>query len=440
MNDQYSEALEIFLAKLERIPGGVALTLDGWSSRVMKGYLVITVHWIDEDWAIRHAVLEFTYFPRPHNQETTSALIISILKEFNIHTRVRAITTDSGGEMIPAIDRVRRHLIDNLAVNVGTSENFHIRCVCHVINRSVVDAIGMMKSEVGKIRNLLKLIRGSGQMRQKYADLSVVLGRAQRQSVPNLDVETRWNSMFLMIEDCFKNRDILESLCNQAEFMPKLEKSKLSDDDWRVLKSSKDFLEAAYKCTNAASGQNYATLAMQPLIYSHLNKLCDWTIAGNTATGFTTPAVQNAAKKMSAKLAKYGSNPTNSTAMIALFLDPRRSSSDASQETKELVRQILALEYDYTPKEKNAVDTDVFNLFAMTGSPQNVSVDEVEDFIMMTLNEDVSCMCPVAWWKQQSQRFPTLSLLARDTLMIMGSSVPSESAFSDSGDFISDDR
>ncbi|RAN76878.1 hypothetical protein B5P41_35990, partial [Bacillus sp. SRB_28] len=71
---------------------------------------------------------------------------------------------------------------------------------------------------------------------------------------------------------------------------------------------------------------------------------------------------------------------------------------------------------------------------------QDVVTDEVEDFCFMTLKADKSCKCPVAWWKQQTGRFPKLSLLARDTLMIMGSSVASESAFSDSGDFVSADR
>jgi hAT family C-terminal dimerisation region len=38
------------------------------------------------------------------------------------------------------------------------------------------------------------------------------------------------------------------------------------------------------------------------------------------------------------------------------------------------------------------------------------------------------------------KKFPILSLLARDTLLCMGSSVPSESSFSDSGGFVTGDR
>ena len=89
-------------------------------------------------------------------------------------------------------------------------------------------------------------------MRQKFSDVSVVLGGTAKQNVPNLDVETRWNSMFLMIENCFKSKDILESLCNQEEFKECLEPIKLTEIDWRVLKSSKYFFGSSlpmYQCS-----------------------------------------------------------------------------------------------------------------------------------------------------------------------------------------------
>ena len=122
------------------------------------------------------------------------------------------------------------------------------------------------------------------------------------------------------------------------------------------------------------------------------------------------------------KLDKYCANLNNKTANIARFLDPRRSSSDASAETKRIIRNLLVTEYDYSPAQSNDNDSGGFNLFAATADSQDMSTDEVEDFSMMTLKADTSCKCPVAWWKQQTG----------DCLMIMGSSVASESAFSDS--------
>lgn len=72
VDDAYEEAKAKIALVLESIPGDVALTCDGWSSRIMKGYFVVTLHWVDENWNLRSTVIEFIYFPPPHNQCTTS--------------------------------------------------------------------------------------------------------------------------------------------------------------------------------------------------------------------------------------------------------------------------------------------------------------------------------------------------------------------------------
>lgn len=45
-------------AVLEQCPGNLSLTVDGWSSRVYKGYVYVTVHWIDYKWEFHSAVLQ----------------------------------------------------------------------------------------------------------------------------------------------------------------------------------------------------------------------------------------------------------------------------------------------------------------------------------------------------------------------------------------------
>ena len=316
MVDEYDSALLAFRAIIESIPGRIALTLDGWSSRVMRGYMVVTMHWIDTEWNLRSAILEFKHFPPPHNQITTTDFVCSVLKDFNVHTRVRAITSDSGVEMPPAMDRVRCYLNESWSLHLNDANDFYIRCVCHFINRAVVDASELVKKEVDMLRVIVKTIRSSALLRNKYSELSVVLGRTVKQTPPSLDVETRWATKFLMMEECFKNKNIIEVLCNCEEFKDQMMPLKLTDIEWRVVKASKDFLETAYQCTNAASGSKYATIGMQPLVYGHLKKLCEQTIAGQSSTGFTTPVVKAAAQAMLTKLEKY--EPiVNSKSMIS---------------------------------------------------------------------------------------------------------------------------
>ena len=110
IHDQYAEWLCNFLAMIEKIPGRVALTLDGWSSRVTKGYLVVTLHWIDNEWCLKNAVLEFKYFPAPHNLYTTSELVISITKKSSIITPASVLS--------PLIVGVRCLLPSNTSENI----------------------------------------------------------------------------------------------------------------------------------------------------------------------------------------------------------------------------------------------------------------------------------------------------------------------------------
>ncbi|PTQ29570.1 hypothetical protein MARPO_0138s0010, partial [Marchantia polymorpha] len=52
LSDHFERALLQFRSTIDSIKGAIALTLDCWSSRVMRGYMVITVHWIDEEWKL----------------------------------------------------------------------------------------------------------------------------------------------------------------------------------------------------------------------------------------------------------------------------------------------------------------------------------------------------------------------------------------------------
>jgi hypothetical protein len=57
IDDVYKDTIVEFRRILESIPGRVALTCDGWSSRIMRGYFVVTLHWICNDWRLRSSVL-----------------------------------------------------------------------------------------------------------------------------------------------------------------------------------------------------------------------------------------------------------------------------------------------------------------------------------------------------------------------------------------------
>ena len=170
------------------------MTADGWSARTMREYFAITIHWVGSDWKLHSSLLDFVYLPAPHNQWSTSELILKTITEFKIHTKVKAIATDSGSEMRPAMNHVRKEL--NSTYGMSLDEDWHLRCVCHIMNRGVSDCEALMQKQLSLLRTLLKTVRSSTAMRQDFKNIQVRFGKRHILEVPNLDVDTRWNSTF----------------------------------------------------------------------------------------------------------------------------------------------------------------------------------------------------------------------------------------------------
>jgi len=171
-------------------------------------------------------------------------------------------------------------------------------------------------------------------------------------------------------------------------------------------------------------------------------------------SGFTTPDTKKAAEALKEKLEKYRDHLTGTLPMLALALDPEIPKSD--QEIADFFvqfRLILCRQYGIqgvanTLAAKSSLSKRKTRTILVSArrdlvrgplSQREQERDdigkEIDDFFQFTKAGDDRCHDAVTWWATIGhERFPRLSLFARDTLMCMGSSVPSKSAFSDSGD------
>jgi hypothetical protein len=80
--------------------------------------------------------------------------------------------------------------------NINFSVDHHIRCFAHVVNLSVQSALKELKNEIDQVRNLIIKCRSSPQRRQKFKEISNLNNISLS---PILDVSTRWNSTYEMI-------------------------------------------------------------------------------------------------------------------------------------------------------------------------------------------------------------------------------------------------
>lgn len=437
INDEFFSNEKWFMDKINGISGLFSLTIDGWSSRKMDGYIVITIHWIDDTWTMQNSLLEFIHFPSPHNSVTTYELILNVLEKYNLINKIKSITTDNGPEMPGAIEYLRSKINSNGVTELN--KDWHVRCICHIINLSVKDAIKSISSNIDKLRNLIKSIRYSIGLRAEFKRIQLVFGSTIASDVPGLDVDNRWNSLFEMIKKAYALKDVFQALTEKQEYKVRLQDDALSEQEWELLLVYKNFFEDAKINTTFASSANYPAISLQPLIYKYLINHCDNTINGTIPE---SNLLKDAATKMKTKLQKYQPFLESELSKIALFLDPRDNNESTTTHIKAIVRQILENKYGYLFRNSEQLTKKRNILFC--GNVNSVSQftgDEIDDYCNYTSRGCDDSIDILLWWKTiGSVRFPKLSLLAKDTHMAMASSVPSESAFSDSGQTVTPHR
>src|SRR5207248_3279746 len=84
---------------IQNIPGKVSITTDLWSSLKNESFLGITIHFIDENWMLRHFTLDIFKFEGTHTGQSIADKIYQILLEFGLDNKTISMTTDNASNM-----------------------------------------------------------------------------------------------------------------------------------------------------------------------------------------------------------------------------------------------------------------------------------------------------------------------------------------------------
>lgn len=86
---------------------------------------------------------------------------------------------------------------------------------------------------------------------------------------PNIDVSTRWNSTFDMLQKAFKMQKSLMMLCKNNAF---LKDFFINSEQWLILRETGKYLEYFKTLSDILSGEKYATI---PIVIVGFNLLLD---------------------------------------------------------------------------------------------------------------------------------------------------------------------
>ncbi|KAK9757677.1 hypothetical protein RND81_01G178600 [Saponaria officinalis] len=279
--------------------------------------MCLTAHFIDRDWKLHKRVINFCQVPG-HTGKIIGQTIEKCLSEWNLNN-VLTVTIDNASSN-DVVDYLKRKF-NNSETDVMKGKYLHMRCAAHILNLVVKDGLKDLLKAVAKIRALVRYVRSSPARKKKF-EACVVEEKIESKSSVCLDVETRWNSTYLMLESSLKFKKAFGNLYGKDSTLQK-EMIELGDDvtgeEWKQVSYLLPFLKVFYD----------ATLKMPASIYVTSNSYVEVIFGvGEVLSKHLTHedvGIRNMTSQMKIKYDKYWGKIDNLNLLlfVSLILDPR---------------------------------------------------------------------------------------------------------------------
>jgi hypothetical protein len=444
---EYNRAMGQLKMDLSAVSAKISFTCDVWTSKSQLPFIGVTAHYISDQWKLVKSVVGFKYLEGDHSGESLAKYFMEVAHELDIFNKIMTITTDSAsnnGTMMAYLE----------AQSVGTGSNFqkdwcHVRCQAHALNL-VVKQIIEKRLDVGdsrlsayrKIGLLVRKIRKSPQQITKFRKICTDMELEPR--VPIVDVATRWNSTFRMLELALKYREAYTLIAIRNKWLAET----LSDEDWVDIESLIRILGPFDSWTLQCSASTQPTITEALIRYEFADDhLSESSFAhAHTQLSVGIDAARN-------KLQDYYDG-TTAVENIAVVLDPRYKA--------KFMAKFWAHRPDWIECVMDSLN-DAFahyrSLYPVINGPQAcggppsllssklaVLYDEAvvaPSELQLYLNDPLvnnTSLDILAWWATAGTKYPILQRMAKDYLSAQSSSVASEELFSSGTDLVVPDR
>ncbi|KAH0634432.1 hypothetical protein KY290_037845 [Solanum tuberosum] len=445
--DEEKQKLKIFFGEARQ---RVCLTTDTWTSLQRINYMCITAHWIDNEWIMHKRIINFCPISS-HKGEDMANEIMKCLRDWGLD-KIFTITVDNASSNDVTVKELSK-IFTKRGINFMNGEHLHVRCMAHILNLVVQDGLKVSVVSIERVRKAVKYIRLSPARCKRFQECCEDVDINCKKSLC-LDVSTRWNSTYLMLNRAIEFENVFSSyaardigLLHYLQFVEDEDGKDehrsvvgaLLSDDWDNVRKIANFLQIFYDLTREVSGSHYVTAN------SHFLKICEVSCYLKqliSSEEDNEDLLGKIASNMREKFDKYWGTPKkmNKMIFISCVLDPRHKFVSVGFALQMMfgkegpilengVRDYMDLLFgEYVKslsKDKGSQHSSSLSISSFENSTSLLSSSENE---VESKNFNI-----LSWWKINSPRFPVLAEMARDVLAIPISSVASECAFSTGG-------
>ena len=461
IHKKYTEKQVELQKRLENVES-MSLTTDIWSSRNRMSFMVVTGHFIEKE-VLRSIILSFFEFSDKHTAYNIQKKISDSLSDNCFSGNLVSVTTDNGAnvkkacsELLPsAYNGVKwipclantLHLVLCNSLGLWSASSFEDPDTGNLNdivdpwgeNLSSSDSIHFLSTSLKKLRDCLLVFSRSNKM------VYCLRQKMNGSKLPQLDCRTRWNSTYEMIADYLRchNEVVSILLDNFSDSRSIIEPGELE-----ALESLAQVMKPFKNASDLISGSKYSTISLGIIIIKALSEAC-------AKTSEDCPMKSTIKDKLSKGITKYfydseGNLKMNfSVYMLAAFIDPlchdALTADEKTQCEKELRVKIdkksdkISNCDQQSSSQKRASINRLLHSVGLEISSNAKKMNEIEHmktlFTVRSDNEEEQSA--TTFWSNNSKSMPNLSKLALELLHCQLTSVPSESAFSISGNLIS---
>ncbi|KAK9698358.1 hypothetical protein RND81_08G098800 [Saponaria officinalis] len=368
--------------------------LEHNDSRVAKGYMAVTSHFIDQNWVLRNRTLRFCFVPCPHTKGVLAKVLMDCLSQYCLESKISSVVVDNCTTNDAMIKILLKNFEKKCLMLKGSF--LHLRCSAHILNFIVKDGLDVIESGIVKVRDCVSFWMSTPKRIEKFEEACRYLGIN--------------NSKRLVLDYVF---DKLKRLNRRLKFdIP-------SKKDWKLASVICERLQIFDKTTKVFSGRHYPTSNL------FFRKACQIKITLRAWLTDDVYIVKYMATNMINKFDKYWEHISGILAIAAIFY-PRNKMDCVEYYFKRLYGDDCDIEVE---KVRNLLD----NLEVVRQKKRKVNAKgEVDHYLKDDTEDENETFDILDWWKTD-RRYPTLRKIANDILVIPISSVASESAFSMGG-------
>jgi hypothetical protein len=467
----------------------IYLFFDLWSSPNGLALNGIAAYFLGDDYKLKTILLSLREVIGEHSGENIGQTVVDTIRDYGVEQRLGVFVLDNIGSNDTAV----RYVIDELQLHLThEKEHVRLRCLGHIINlaateflfgknsdeflqsvavleavdaREQLQGIWVSKGPIGKLQNIISLIRASPQRRQAFAAIAGSDPDLRKSLMVIRNNSTRWNSTYLMLVRVLKLQSSLkvyvaDCLAKKGDktdaSMKKLQQ--LTEEDWIHLQLVHDVLEPFHTATlrlQTIAQNGYGSLWQCLPVLEYLLQEMEKRIPKEGVENPLQMAANNAWNKLTFYYKLTDASPYYVASIVLnpnykwqycdiywrekqMWIAEAKSKISKlwikhSTDLQQVNKNILPPPPSYSPLSESSLQFEPIGDFLALARLQGEAVEKEKD------EYKAYCSLPAptaeirelfAYWQTQEQAFPKLSNLAFNTLAIPAMSAECERVFS----------